>query len=101
MLEKQIQSAILDWLRWHHVFCWKQNTVGIRKPNGSYIPASTTGIPDILCIIKGQFVGIEVKSEKGIQTDNQKHFQNEVERAGGIYILAKSIDDVQNVLHLS
>ena len=98
MREQDIQRAILDYLLWNKKFCWKQNTVGIRKPNGSYIPASTTGIPDITCIIDGRYCGIEVKSKKGRLSDNQKEFQSKVEKAGGQYIVACAISDVEHLI---
>jgi hypothetical protein len=52
------------------------------------------GSPDIVCVINGQYVGIECKGTKGKQSDNQKDFQRRLEAAGGRYILARSLDDV-------
>jgi hypothetical protein len=45
-------------------------------------------------VIKGQYVGIEVKAPKGKQSDHQKEFQRQLEVAGGRYILAYSLDNV-------
>ena len=44
--------------------------------------------------LTGQFVGIKVKASKGRQSDNQKEFQRQLEAAGGMYVLAYSIEDV-------
>lgn len=52
------------------------------------------GSPEIICVIKGQFVGIEVKAPKGKQSEYQKEFQRNLEKAGGRYILALSLEDV-------
>jgi hypothetical protein len=53
-------------------------------------PAST----DIVCVINGQYVGIEAKATDGKQSDHQKAFQENLEAAGGKYILAYTLDDV-------
>jgi hypothetical protein len=63
-----------------------------------FMKFGAVGSPDIICVIKGQYVGIEVKSPNGKQTDNQKDFQNRLEMAGGRYILARSLEDVINAL---
>jgi hypothetical protein len=52
------------------------------------------GSPDIICVINGQYVGIEVKAPKGKLRDSQVEFQKNLEAAGGKYILAYSLDDV-------
>lgn len=52
------------------------------------------GSPDIICVIKGQFVGIEVKRPGGKQSDSQAEVQARLEEAGGQYILAFDLDDV-------
>jgi hypothetical protein len=56
------------------------------------------GSPDIICVIDGQYVGIEVKGPKGKQSAHQKEFQKKLEAAGGKYILAYSLEDVIGVL---
>lgn len=39
--------------------------------------------------------GIEVKDVKGGQNENQLEFQAKFEAAGGVYILARRLQDVQ------
>ena len=97
--EKEIQKAILDWLRWNKVFCWKTNNVGIKKPNGSYIPAGMKGVSDILGILKGGvFLAIEVKRKKGILSDYQRDFINKIIDNGGVAFEARSLKDVKDYL---
>ncbi len=50
--------------------------------------------PDIICVINGQYVGIEVKAPKGKQSEHEKEFEQNLIAAGGRYILAPSLDDV-------
>jgi len=52
------------------------------------------GVPDRIFIYKGVVVFLEIKKEKGIQSPHQIHFQAEIERSGGRYLLARSVDDV-------
>lgn len=55
--------------------------------------AMKVGIPDIICCIKGHFVGIEVKQEDGIQSDAQKVTCKNIREAGGEYWIVWSYED--------
>jgi hypothetical protein len=57
-----------------------------------------TGAPDIICVIAGQYVGIEVKAPKGERQNIRKSFKKSLKRAGGKYILAYSLEDVSRQL---
>ena len=107
--EKQIQRHILDWLELKQIFHWRNNTgsyVAEHKGKQRYIRYGDVGSPDIFAIIRmsiiqgeyGQIYGIEVKSSTGKQRDSQKEWQTRFEQAGGVYILAYSLDDVMEVL---
>lgn len=52
----------------------------------------TRGTADIHAIIKGKAVKIEVKIGKDRQSIFQKEYQKNVEKAGGIYYIAKDFD---------
>ena len=99
MRERDIQKSILDYLVYKGIFHWKVNNVGTyRQDTGRYIPASLKGVPDIICVLDGLFVGIEVKTPKTYQNEAQKRFEDAVVKAGGVYIVARSIDDVEALL---
>lgn len=54
-----------------------------------------SGIPDIICIVNGQFVGIECKADPTkIPTMLQTKCGNEIKAAGGRWVLVRSEDDV-------
>jgi hypothetical protein len=60
---------------------------------GKYIKGSgTNGSADISATIKGLSVKIEVKM-KDKQSDAQKEYQKNIERAGGIYFIARDFDE--------
>lgn len=98
MKETDIQKAICDYLAYKHYFFWRQNTSAIlNHATGKFksMPKySLNGIPDIILIKDGQFIGLEVKMPKGVQSEHQKTFEKFCIRAGGKYHLVKSIEDV-------
>jgi len=56
------------------------------------------GAPDKIFIYKGESVYLEIKTATGVQSDYQKAFQAAVERAGGVYALVRSVDDVIGII---
>ncbi len=59
---------------------------------------STPGIPDIVLVIDGIFVGFEVKTYSGSQRPLQKQFQRRLEGAGGRYYIIRSMKDAEDAL---
>lgn len=53
----------------------------------------TVGTADISATIRGRSVKIEVKIGRDRQSDAQKRYQASIEAAGGIYYIARNIDD--------
>jgi len=97
-IEKETQKTILQYLELKKIFHYRQNSGGFKTDNGHFYRMGITGAPDIIAVYKGVYIGIEVKDIKGKQSEGQKDFQERLENAGGIYILAKSLDDVINKL---
>lgn len=58
---------------------------GVGNPGGSDLIGWTS---------EGKFLAIEVKSKKGILTEQQSNFINEVNRSGGIAFMARSVEEV-------
>lgn len=64
----------------------RQKTIGSTK----YIPTTgTKGSADISATINGKSVKIEVKYGKDRQSADQKAYQEQVEKAGGTYYIAR------------
>lgn len=82
--ETNITKSIRDYLKIMHIFHWKQ-WQGI---------GSSPGISDIIGIYKGRPLAIEVKTLRGKVTDDQQNFLDNFKDAGGIAIVARSVDDV-------
>lgn len=104
MKESDIQRQITDWLTLHRYFWYRQNSgamAGSHKGKRWFVRFAKPGAPDIVCVINGIYVGIEVKNERGEQSQAQVDFEHELRRAGGIYVLARSLNDVIKVCSLS
>jgi Holliday junction resolvase len=102
--EADVQRAILEYLTLKGIFHYRNNSGAFVFPQTAttsrrFFKAGALGSPDIVCVVNGQYVGIEVKGTRGKQSDNQKEFQRRLEEAGGRYILAYSLDDVVSALH--
>ncbi len=54
------------------------------------------GTADISATIKGRSVKVEVKIGRDKQSQDQKNYQKEVERAGGIYFIARNFESFYN-----
>ena len=64
-----------------------------KELKGKWTPGQgTKGTADISATIRGRSVKIEVKYGKDVQSDAQKQYQEMIERAGGVYILARDFD---------
>jgi hypothetical protein len=94
MKESEIQKQILDYLALKRIFHYRNNSGAFVDSQKHFYRFGAVGSPDIVCVVNGQYVGIEVKAPKGRQSDHQKEFQKQLETAGGRYILAYSLEDV-------
>ena len=61
--------------------------------SSKYIPGTgTVGSADLSAVIQGRAVKIEVKIGKDKQSEAQREYQQHIEAAGGVYIIAKDFD---------
>lgn len=97
-MEHDIQTDILKYLdNIPKLFYWRNNTGAIHTEK-RFVQFGVRGGPDIIIIYKGKFIGIEVKGPRGKQSEYQQSFQKNVEYAGGIYLVAKSVEDVKKII---
>lgn len=97
--ESEIQKACLDYLRYKRIFCFKASSTGIYDPTrGIFRKGTSPGCPDIIAIIRGQFVGIEVKTPKGKLSDVQKSFHENIIESGGIVMVVHSVEELESDL---
>ncbi len=72
------------------------------KAIGGYVIKTITsnraGIPDLLCCVKGRFIGIEVKAQQNKPSPLQLANITMIEAAGGLGLVAHSVEEVKNYL---
>ena len=61
-------------------------------------PGSKPGDPDLIACIKGNFVGIEVKTAGGRQSPIQKKRQEEIENSNGRYVIVRTMKEVEDLV---
>ena len=68
----------------------------IKRANGTdgFIRQAKAGAPDIIICVDGLFVGLEIKTESGKQSDLQKAAQLKIEKSGGKYFIIRSVRDL-------
>jgi hypothetical protein len=83
-------------IEWHHVPNGEQRhpvtarrlkLMGVRK-----------GVADLMFLIDDRSFAVELKAGNGRQSPDQIEWQERFERAGGLYFIARDIDDAVSVL---
>ena len=98
MTESDIQALILIYLTsLPDTYAQRQNT-GAAHDGKRMVRYGVPGQADILCCMKGRFIEVEVKTKTGRQSEAQKQRDRNITKAGGIYILARSVEDVKERL---
>ena len=87
------------------IFMFRIN-VGVFRPlHGDQkraIRSAPDGTPDLMGVMTpGRAFAIEVKTARGQQREAQKNWQKAWEKRGGIYVLARSVEDVYKALDIS
>ena len=89
---------ILD-LKGFHV--WRQNNGGVYDPVKKVFRAnsSTPGIPDILGFHRktGVIIACEIKAGRDTLSDEQEAFLQAVRDAGGIALVIRTMDDIEDI----
>lgn len=105
-LEKDVQNTICEYLKLHNYFFWRNNNTPIfGKNNGGKMTYramgkyAMKGLPDIIIIFKGKFIGIEVKRQ-GINAlrPEQQAFQDTCIAHGAIYLVVHSLEELTDNL---
>lgn len=99
--EHQIQSAIMDYLKAKKIFHWRNNSGAMLKTYKDktfMVRFGAVGSPDIFVLKNGKLYGIEVKSATGKMRPEQILFGAMIEENGGIFFVARSVDEVAKYL---
>jgi len=88
-LEKYLVKKISVWLKkegiWHF------------KVHGS--PMQMAGIPDIIAVVYGKAVFIEVKTATGVVSKIQDHVMTNIARAGAVVGVARCLEEAKEITY--
>lgn len=99
MSEAQIQQEIIKYF--NNKYCLKsanQRCLIFAVPNeaaykNKSIVGLMPGVSDLIVVMPGVVLFVELKAEKGKQSDAQKVFQGRIERIGHFYAIVRSLSD--------
>lgn len=97
-MESDIVRTICDYLELKRHFFWRNNNIPVydtkREAYRAMPKYTPKGLPDIILIKDGRFVGIEVKNAKGKLSPHQEVFSARCKQYGALYHVVRSLDDV-------
>jgi len=98
--ESEIQKAILQYLALcKGVYAFRTNNVGVPLQGGTgFRPSPVKGLADLLCVVEGHFLALEVKRPGGKLSEAQKGFLASVKAAGGTAEVVTSVEEVQTII---
>ena len=89
MLESRIQKDIINYLKSKRAYYFRFQA-----------QSNLNGIPDILCLYKGLFLGLELKTDKGTPTDLQLRKLKAINDNNGIGLIIRSVDELDGLITL-
>jgi len=101
MSEQSLVAAILNRFGSRPgVRLWRANVLVARDHTGRVVRAGVTGQADISGILapSGVRIEIECKSPTGKQSHAQRIWGDMIRKHGGIYVVARSVEDVEEAL---
>lgn len=107
--EARIQQELVIWFR---------NKFGLKHHNPKYLIFSVpneseskteniykksigllSGVSDLIVVLNGKIIFVEVKTETGTQSEKQKEFQKDVENLKFNYYIIRSKDEFINLIN--
>lgn len=96
MTEQKLTAAILDAIRSMGHPAWRNNT-GVTRVGKRFIRFGLgVGSADVIAVVRGRFVGIEVKmphATKRPHEAQQETWRSQVTSAGGYCAVVRSVDE--------
>lgn len=86
-LERPFQDVVIKFLKARKVWHFR------------YTASTTFGIPDIVCLYKGVFIGLELKRPdgEGLASGLQKAMIHSINKNGGIAKVIENLDEVVEI----
>lgn len=97
-IEQGLQTTVAAWLSLQKNVVWfavNNNPRSARDGARLKKMGCKKGIPDLAFILPdGRFAAIELKSPKGVLSQEQKQWRDLIKKQGGEWALARSLEDV-------
>jgi hypothetical protein len=98
LTEAALQRLVLAHLQRLGIWAWRMNTGGARTKTG-FVRFGIPGQADVTGILPdGRRLEIELKSDEGRLSPAQIAFGNRIRANGGIYIAARTLEEVLRVV---
>ena len=94
--EHRIQQAIVRYLRYSGYFVFAVPNGGKRDKIAGKIlkdEGALAGVADLIIVMPSEVIFVEVKTDKGKQSEAQQHFQKVVTDLDHTYLVWRSVDD--------
>lgn len=102
MTESQLQQQIIIYFRNNckgFIFAVPNGgTRNLLEAKNLKATGLVAGVSDLIVLLPNKCVFVEVKIEKGIQSDKQKYFETTVKNLGFDYFIVRSLTDFINIL---
>lgn len=101
--EASLQKSVIEYLnlRKDIYFIRNNNFSGmVKRKNGScgWIKNVKKGAPDLILLFKSRWIGLELKSQKGKQSIEQRQAEIDIKQAGGEYYIIRDLKELNNIL---
>lgn len=107
--ENDLARACIDLIAVCGGFAWRQNTGAGRMASGRFMRFGEPGAADVIGILRrtqrspgdvdlGVFIAVECKGPNTPQSPAQKAWQREIEKRDGVYVLARTLKDLEDRL---
>lgn len=95
-----LTDAVIKYFKLNGGIAYRINTMGVfDKAKGTFRTSGMKkGLPDVIGIYKGKFIGVEIKIGKDRQSEDQKDREQEIKSNGGLYYIAVEFDQIKPIL---
>ena len=96
-----LTAKIVQFLTDKEHFASRLNSTGILRNGQMTYGTQKNGLPDVISVIHGQFVGWEIKVGDDRPSQDQLRRRDEIIKAGGLYHFVSSFDEFQQLYNLN
>jgi hypothetical protein len=97
--ENRVKAECLKYLKLRNIKAWSNPCGAVQIRPGKFMSFGLKGSSDILGVIPGgRFLAVEVKAPDGRVSPEQREFLADIKNMGGLAIVAKSFQDIDNAL---